>query len=214
MSRPRSHPEIRKQPPAAPREGDRPAGAAPGIPAVPDLRGPGKKWPLVPWVLGGLFLAVLVPVFFSVNSEPLPPQTGGPPPEPAAVTDEHLLCVRFANLRNAKDPAADALLGRVPAVPDGPVSSEEVSRLQADYFLREPVEILRVGPERPSRGKPASPTARFVLVTKGNVAAPTLQERTPTGVERSQRTLSNPDVVVEVRDCHIYGVGARLHEGP
>ncbi len=121
------------------------------------------------------------------------------------VTDEELLCQRFAKLHNAGDPAAAGLLGRVPEVPGAPVTSEEAGRLQADFFLRQPIEVLRVTPARGSH---------FVLVTRGNVAAPTLEERTATGIERSQRTMSNPDLVVEVRDGRIYGVRAQLHEGP
>jgi hypothetical protein len=211
MSRRRSRTAVRHQSPAAPAEKGCGAPLSPGVPAVPDLRLP-RKSSLLPWILGGGFLVILLAVLFSrAGKVPLAPSVGGPPPVQAEVTDEQRLCERFAQLHNGGELAAAALLGRVPAVPDGPVSPEEANRLQADWFLREPIEISHVGPDRTPGARPA---ARFVLVTKGNVSAPALQERTPTGVVRSQRTMSNPDITVEVRDGKIYGVRPELHVGP
>jgi hypothetical protein len=115
------------------------------------------------------------------------------------------ICKEFRQLKNAGDPAAEALLGRVPAVPDAPVSEEEANRLQTDFFLRQPLEVLSVSSHQHG-------SDHFVLVTKGNVAAPTLPIQTRTGVETSQRTMSNPDLLVQVRDGKIYGLAARLHE--
>jgi hypothetical protein len=207
MSRRQSRSGISRQlrPSAAPRE-DRLA-ASPPAPGASRSESNQPETPTRFWALG-LLAAVLLAVGAWVLFQVLPSQ----PAEPSqAVTDEEVLCDRFAHLHNAGDPAAEALLGRVPVVPDAPATSEEASRLQADFFLRAPIEILQVAPER---GRPVSPTGRFVFVTKGNVAAPTLQERTSTGVERSQRTMSNPDLVVEVRDGKIYGVRAELHVGP
>jgi hypothetical protein len=220
MSRRRRSPSgITKQPrpKAAPRD-DRLTAAPPAPPASGERERPEGanrelQRPEVPprlWALA-LLAAVLLAfggwVVYQMWADQ-PAFTGTKTPAlPRELTEEELLCDRFARLHNAGDPAAAALLGRVPAVPGAPVTSEEVNRLQADYFLREPVDIRQVGPERGSRG-------RFVFVTKGNVAAPTLPERTPTGVERNQRTMSNPDVVVEVRDGKIYGVRAELHMGP
>ncbi len=203
MSRRRSRPAFRHQPPAAP--------ASSGVPAAPDLR-LRRKSTFLPWIIGGVLLSILLGVLLSRTGKlPLATSASGPPPVRAEVTDEQRLCDRFAQLHNAGDPAAAALLGRVPAVPEEPVSAAEVHRLQADWFLREPIEILRVEPERPAQDTQAP---RFVLVTKGNVAAPAVQERTPSGVERSQRTMTNPDLVVEVRDGKIYGVRPELHVGP
>ena len=50
-----------------------------------------------------------------------------------------------------------------------------------------------------------------MLYTKGNVSAPTLDVKTETGMEAAQRTMANPDLVVEVRNGRIYGVAAHLH---
>jgi hypothetical protein len=209
MSRRRSHTGITRQPrpKAAPRE-DR-LTTAPPAPVLPPKAGPerprsqARYW--VPACLAAFLLAVGAWVAYQAWAG-WPAFTGNVKPPAQELTEEKLLCDRFARLHNAGDPAADALLGRLPAVPDTPVTSEEINRLQADYFLREPLEIRQVEPERGSAG-------RFVFVTRGNVAAPILPERTPTGVERSQRTMSNPDVVVEVRDGKIYGVRAELHMG-
>ncbi len=194
------------RPKAAPRE-DRTNPTPPAPEASRERQRPEvslRCW--VPVCLAAFLLAVGAWVAHQAWSG-WPAFTGNGKPPVQEWTGEKLLCDRFARLHNTGDPAASALLGRVPAVPDAPVSSEEINRLQADYFLREPLEILQVDPERGSRG-------RFVFVTRGNVAAPTLSERTPTGVERSQRTMSNPDIVVEVRDGKIYGVRAELHVGP
>jgi hypothetical protein len=114
------------------------------------------------------------------------------------------LCKHFATLKNADDPAAATLLGPEPVVPPGPVDAGEADRLQAEFFLRQPLEVVRV---EPARGR------RFVLWTRGNVAAPRLEVRTATGIDRVQRTMTNPDIIVEVRDGRVVGVAATLHEG-
>jgi hypothetical protein len=213
MSRRRRSPSgITRQPrPKAPPGDDRLTATPPAPPASRERERPEEASRVPPRFRALALLAAVLLAFggwvvYQMWADQ-PAFTGGGKPPPRELTEEELLCDRFARLHNAGDPAAAALLGRVPAVPDAPVTSQEVNRLQADYFLREPIEIRQVGPERGSRG-------RFVFVTKGNVAAPTLPEQTPTGVERSQRTMSNPDVVVEVRDGKIYGVRAELHVGP
>ncbi len=75
--------------------------------------------------------------------------------------------------------------------------------MQTDFFLRQDVHIVGAGRDKA--------TGALVLYTKGNVSAPTLEVKTPTGVETAQRTMANPDLVVEVRDGSIYGVAAHLH---
>jgi hypothetical protein len=177
---------------------------APGIPQAPDVRLP--VWQRVYRVLViGFSLLVVLPILAAMMFSN---KWSGPlAPGPAQLSDDEVLCDRFVRLRNAGHAAADALLGRVPVVPDAPVSPEEANRLQTDFFLREPVEIRTV--ERAPGGPP-----RFVLAAKGNVAAPALSVRTSAGVERSQRTMTNPDLVVEVRDGKIYGVRSELHMGP
>ena len=79
----------------------------------------------------------------------------------------------------------------------------EADRLQTDFFLRQDVRIVGAGRDKA--------TGALVLYTKGNVSAPTLHVKTETGVETAQRTMANPDLVVEVRDGRIYGVAAHLH---
>lgn len=123
----------------------------------------------------------------------------------APVAGDERVCTQFIQLKNAGDPAAVNLLGPAPAIPDGPVSRIAADRLQADIFLRQDVRIVGVGRDRATRG--------LVLFTSGNVSAPTLHVRTATGVETAQRTMSNPDLTVEVRDGRIYGVAASLHLG-
>jgi hypothetical protein len=206
MTRRHSSSGITKNPrPAAAPRDERRTAAPPPPPASPQSGG--IRWALAASIIVLIAVALWAALAMKAARQLTP---GVPLPSPA-VSEEEMLCARFAKLRNAGDPGATALLGRVPAVPEGPVSPEEANRLQADWFLREPIEISRVGPDHARR---AGPAARFVFVTKGNVSAPALQERTPTGVVRSQRTMSNPDITVEVRDGKIYGVRPELHVGP
>jgi hypothetical protein len=121
-------------------------------------------------------------------------------------TPDERVCTQFIHLKNADDATAVTLLGPVPAISDGPVSRVEADHLQAEFFLRQDVRIVGVGRDRRTKA--------LVLYTKGNVFAPTLQVKTATGAETAQRTMSNPDLTVEVRDGRIYGVAANLHVGP
>jgi hypothetical protein len=92
--------------------------------------------------------------------------------------------------------------------PEQAVSPEEANRLQTDSFLRGDLRILEIRRERGEKGSPQ----RYRLVTHGDVASQTLTIKTDKGTERSQRTMSHPDLIVEVGDDgKIYGVRAELH---
>jgi hypothetical protein len=126
---------------------------------------------------------------------------------PPKSADERV-CENFINKRHAVGPAvADAMLGRVPVAPAGELTEDEAERLQTDFFLHDPeLEIIKLRP-RDAKQKDAP----LVLVTKGNVAAPRLAIRLKDGeLSSQQRTMSNPDVYVEVRDGKIYGVRSTL----
>jgi hypothetical protein len=64
---------------------------------------------------------------------------------------------------------------------------------------------------RPSRS--ANDAGRFVLATKGGAAGEPLQVRSGTKVDRVQRVVTNPELIVEVRDGKIYAVRARITAG-
>jgi hypothetical protein len=124
-------------------------------------------------------------------------------------TDEDRICDRFMLRRRAGDPAAAALLGREPVQPAGEVTEDEAQQMQTDFFLHDPdLQILTI-----RRGPQAKHGVEYyVLVTHGNVSAPRLSIRLPNGESSSQqRTMTNPDLFVEVRDGKIYGVFSRLH---
>ncbi len=114
------------------------------------------------------------------------------------------LSKRYQALKNAGDSAADALLVPMPTVPAKPVSPEEAERIQTECFLHQDIRILSIRADSPHR---------LVLTTKGNVSAPTLQVQTAKGVDRVQRTMANPDLIVEVRGGRIHGVRAEMHSG-
>ncbi len=169
---------------------------------------------LLPMVLAVLALAILGGFFarfllaYYGNSPDAPTGAHGPAADAtdwsqAPGTAEEQVCVQFLRLKNAGDPAADKLLGPSPLVPTAPVSKAEADRLQTDFFLRQDVRVVGAGRDKP--------TGALVLYTKGNVSAPTLDVKTAAGVETAQRTMANPDLVVEVRDGRIHGVAARMH---
>jgi hypothetical protein len=135
-------------------------------------------------------------------------------PEPQvgkAKTEADRVCERFMALKNARDSAALELLGVAPAVPDRELTKEEADRLQTDLFLRQDVRVVEVRRDRRAQKDGPTKSPYCVLVTQGQVTAPDMTVTTPKGPERGQRFMSNPDLVVEVRDGKIYGVEARLH---
>ena len=131
------------------------------------------------------------------------------PPEPHSKKykdSDDWVFQRFAELRNAGDPAANALLGRVPAVPDGAIEKDDVESLETSFFLANP--DLKIVEVRNTWKK----LETHILVTKGNVSAPRLSIRNRDGeVSNQQRTMSNPDLFVYVRDGKIFGVRSKLH---
>jgi hypothetical protein len=122
--------------------------------------------------------------------------------EPATAEDR--VCDQFMKRRKAGDPEASALLGANPVQPEGEVTALEGERLQTDFFLRDPSLQIRGIRRTPEVGQ-------YVLVTQGNVAAPRLQIRRNDDVSSEQRTMTNPDLFVEVRDGKIFGIRATLH---
>jgi hypothetical protein len=125
------------------------------------------------------------------------------PPEPPSA--ELLLGRRFKELKNAKDEAANDLLGPAPVVPKEPITPEETERLEAEFFLRDNYRVVDVRQESPGR---------VVLVLEGGVSSPRIATVTPKGVEVSSRVMTNPDVIVEVVDEKIRGVRARVQSDP
>jgi hypothetical protein len=115
---------------------------------------------------------------------------------------EGRVCLAFADKLDA------GLLGASPEVPEKPVSPEEAGRLDAEFILRDHYRIAEVRPH------PKGPDGahRFLFVLKGAVNSKRLQVRTAKGkIEIGQRSMSNPEVIVEVRDGKIYGVMAQTH---
>jgi hypothetical protein len=191
---PRSSPDLTTQPRAEP--------LSPLSPAVPDIRLRSRRpmFYVVLCVIGlAIPLALGLLLWFVLSSEPRPQNMAA---APLLVSEEEHRCERFAWLKNAGDPAAQALLPPKAVWPEGAVGQEEADHLQADLFLREVHQIVTVRPEPGAE--------RFALTTEGNVAAPALSVQIATGVERSQRTMTNPEIIVEVRGGLIYAVRARL----
>lgn len=146
----------------------------------------------------------------------------GCPSTPATVTapevkartlteEEEKVCREFIRLKNAKDPAANDLLGPAAVIPDEPVSPEEAQRLQTEAFLRGDYEITDVWSRPATAGSPTTP---IILVTKGAFEGVRLKIKTPSGVDVVTRSMAHPDLIVEVRDGKIHGVRADLHSDP
>jgi hypothetical protein len=212
MTKPRSPSAISREKrgePAAAVTTNRPEAPAlsPGV-AARDVR----RRPWAPWLAAGALLAVLAGGAFawqwwSARATPAN-APGGPANDDwsqAPVTDAERLCADFVRLKNAHDPAAAALLGPTPTVPPGPVTRAEADRIETDLFLRQ--ELRVVGARR------GRTPGMLVLATKGNVSAPRLLVRDGAAApETEQRTMSNPDLTIEVRDGKIYGTRAALAE--
>lgn len=121
---------------------------------------------------------------------------------PTKPDDRPQVVERFAALKNAHDPQAAELLGPPPSVPTEPITRAEADRLNAEFFLRVPLEVRSVVPTQQA--------GRFVLRTQGEAQGPRLAVRAGNTVDQVQKTSFNPDIVVEVRDGIIYGIETRL----
>jgi len=180
--------------------------AVPAAAPAPDAAlPPGQPERPRSWLAGrrmmGLIAAGAVALAVGAYARRPAAPTGGPPEQ------LERLCQQFMALKNRGDPAANDLLTAAPAVPATAVSEEEAGRLDTRFILREPYEIIDVQPD-------ADDPAHCVLVCKGNCSSQPLSVRTGEGVERSQRLLLNPDIVVELSDGKIDGVRVRLHQEP
>jgi hypothetical protein len=131
-------------------------------------------------------------------------------PLPRAIGPNEQLCRRFMALKNAGDPAADQLLAPRPTVLETPVSEEDADRFDADIMLHQNFRVRDVYPVHAERPE----LTRVVLVVEGALSSERIQVKTPTGIDTNQRSVANPDLIVEVRDGLIHGVRARLHEEP
>lgn len=190
-------------------------GASSAATVVPDIR---RRFYLRPGgrVLIGLAIIVLAgavvcwqrydPALVGAHHPAAPASAPAGDWSQTPVTQEEQVCAEFIRLKNAGNPAALALLGPAPAVPDAAVTRAEADRLQTECFLRQDVHITGVG-----RNKQ---TGALVLYARGNVSAPTLRVQAAGGAESVQRTMANPDLTVEVHDGRIRGVSSDLHHGP
>jgi hypothetical protein len=155
-------------------------------------------------------LAVALGLAFAPGCVPGPPTLPlTPPVTPRTLTEEEeKVCREFIRLKNAKDSAANELLGPAPMVSDEPVSPEEAQRLLTDCFLRGDYEITDLWSPNATAGSASPPV---ILVTKGDPKVMRLRIRTPTGVDVVDRSILNPDLMVEVRDGKIYGIRSEVH---
>jgi hypothetical protein len=124
-------------------------------------------------------------------------------PKWEVVTADDQVCDTFVQKRNGGDPGGNNLLGPAPGVPAGAVSESEADRLQTEHFLRSDLTIVEI--------RRTQVPNRYCFVTQGNVAAPRLEVVHNNETCPEQRTMSNPDLYVEVRDGKIHGVRATLH---
>jgi hypothetical protein len=111
------------------------------------------------------------------------------------------LCQRFAALKNARDASADDLLGPALTVSPQPVTPEEAARLNADAFLRADLVVQDVRADDDAH--------RFILVMKGSATGEPLRIRSGDQVDRVQQMVTNPELIVEVREGKIYPLSAR-----
>ena len=125
-----------------------------------------------------------------------------------AQSAEGRLCLAFADKVNTEKKVPIDLLGPAPNVPDTPVSPPAGERLDAEFILRDHYRILEVRPS--AKGPDGAP--RFLFVLKGAVNSQEFPIRTAEGkIEKGRRSMSSPEVIVEVRDGKLYGIKAQIH---
>jgi hypothetical protein len=130
----------------------------------------------------------------------------------AAPGDQDKLIDKYVQARQS-DPENAAKMVNTGKTPVGPVTEEEASRLQAGMFLNSPDLIIgKVLPGIPDgEGSQKKAAGYFTLVTEGSVSSSTLQVKTANGISNEQRHMTNPDLIVQIRDGKINPVRAELH---
>jgi hypothetical protein len=125
-----------------------------------------------------------------------------------AKSDAGQFCLKFADKVNSGEKPPADLLGPAPSVPAEPVTPDEADRLDAEFILRNSYKVTEVRPQ--PDGPKGAP--RFLFVLKGDVKSERLRVRAWEGrIEEGQRSMTSPEVIVEVRDGKIYGVKAQVH---
>jgi hypothetical protein len=134
----------------------------------------------------------------------------------APVSDADRVVDRFLTLRKAGEKSALDLLGPAPAFDDEPVDRKTAEARWTDFFLRSDLHFRDIWRGEPDGQGGQRPTPqRYTIVTKGNASTPKLAIQTNRGVEvPSQLMMTDPDLVVDVRDGKIQGLRAELHLGP
>jgi hypothetical protein len=107
-------------------------------------------------------------------------------------------------LKNDRDAAANDLLGPAPQAPQDAISPEVAEHIDADTFLRGEFRVVDVRPGGTAEGP------RFILVMKGSGVGDLLHIRSGDKVDRVQRVVVDPALLVEVRDGKIHGVKTQL----
>jgi hypothetical protein len=167
----------------------------------------------LPFILAGVGLLAVIGLIAVVWSQASSTADHTDPTKPRVSqdkwrveTDDDRVCDQFMKRRAEGDVAANALLGRVPAVPEKPFSSpEELERMQCDFYLHDPnTRVLAISRE-PVVGGPL----RYRFKTEGNIAPPRLPIQRPTEVEHWGRTMYNLQLIVEVNDGKLFGVSGK-----
>ena len=121
----------------------------------------------------------------------------------APTHSEAALVERFARLLSTDRQAALRLLGPAARIDLEPVTEAEAEARASDYFLRlENLEVVEVLPGVPDeRGKQRPLAHHWTLVTRSNGSVPAQVIRLEKGVSPPRNlTLTNPDIIVTVRD--------------
>jgi hypothetical protein len=165
-------------------------------------------------VIGSLFLfTFLMPTGSALAPAPRRPAL----PEPWKVRSaEDRVIDEFVRRHRDGDPKAVDLLGTAPVFGDEMVSEAEAERRETDHFLRSSLEIVDIWRGEPTGQGPQKPVpGLYTLVARGGVFAPALQVDYGDGKPSPrQRTMHNPDLIVEVRDGKVRGVRSDVHTGP
>lgn len=128
-----------------------------------------------------------------------------------ASTDEDRLVEAFQKARN-KDGKSTLNLAPDPVFDDKPVSEAEAEALQSHYILHRVKRVVAIRAGEPGKGTKWLPTPhRYTLTTKVGVATPKVAVQVGDRIEAPNLIITNPDIIVEVRNGKIHALRAEIH---
>ena len=133
-------------------------------------------------------------------------------PQSDLTEEEDRLVDAFRKARN-EDGKSTLNLAPEPTIDRNPVSEDEWEAMQSHYILHRVKRVIAIRAGEPGKGTKWLKTPhRYTLTTKVGIATPKVAVKVGDRVEApSSLLITNPDIVVEVRDGKIHALRAEIH---